>query len=409
MHEKKTINDLISLGVKNKRVLVRVDFNVPLDTKGEISDDTRIRASLPSIQKLLKAGAAVILISHMGRPKGKWVDSLTLAPCAKRLEELLNLPVKFDCIGPEVEEMARQLQPGEVLMLENLRFYPAEEHPSQDPHFAQQLASLADFFVNDAFATTHRAHSSTVEIVQYFPHATAVGDLVEKEIHYLGSMLKDPKHPFVAIIGGAKISTKIEVLKALVTKIDFLLIGGAMAWTFWKALGHEIGQSLFEAEYLKAAEEILKLYESHNIPLYLPVDALATSSLESDEPTYHCYTQNEGIPPGMIGADIGRETESSFADVIKRAKTIFWNGPMGIFEKPPFDGGTFEIAKAIADSSALSVVGGGDSVAALNALGLADKMTHISTGGGAVLEWIEQGNLPGIRVIDDALTGAFHH
>lgn len=401
MLDKLTLNQLTPEG---KKVLVRVDFNVPLNEKGEITDDTRIVASLPTIEHLLNQGASVILMSHLGRPKGNWVDKLTLAPCAKRLSQLLEKPVTMapDCIGPEVDSIVHEMQPGDIVLLENLRFYPAEEDPSFDTYFAEQLARLGDSYVNDAFGTAHRAHSSTVEIAHFFPDSAAAGYLMEKELHFLGEIVKNPNRPFYAIIGGAKISSKIKVLKALINKVDALFIGGAMAFTFLKALGAHVGNSLYEEEFVDLAQEIIDLCKMKGVDCLLPEDVVITPSLETSAEN-RSVSIEEGIPDGWMGVDIGKNTRDRFSQMIRKGKTVFWNGPMGVFEKPPFDQGTFAIANTLAEMDTISLVGGGDSIAALRKLGIADKMTHISTGGGASLEFIELGTLPGIEALSPQL------
>jgi phosphoglycerate kinase len=388
------------LPVSGRRVLMRVDFNVPLDDKGQISDDTRIRASLPSIQYLLNHDAALVLMSHLGRPKDKKVPGLSLKPCAERLSELLKRPVTIapDCIGPEVNALVSQLKPGELILLENLRFHRAEEHPEEDSSFAKELASLADCYVNDAFGTAHRAHSSTVKVPEYFPEQAAAGFLMEKEIQFLGQMLASPKKPFVAIIGGAKISSKLGVLKALLRKVDTLLIGGAMAYTFLKAQGISIGNSLHEEELLPQAKDILEESRRLNIKLVLPLDHVVATHL-AENATTKVVNNSLGIPEGFQGVDIGPKTIQLYAEALKEAKTVFWNGPLGIFEIKKFAAGTNAIAKILSELSAVTVVGGGDSIAALEAAHLTDKISHISTGGGASLEFIEYNTLPGINVL----------
>jgi len=395
---------LSDLNLKDKKVLMRVDFNVPLDKSGHITDDTRIKAALPSIEYVLKQGGSLILMSHLGRPKEKKTPEFSLKPCAKRLSELLGKTVIMapDCIGPEVVKLAKALKPREVMLLENLRFHKGEEHPEEDPSFAKQLAELGDIYVNDAFGTAHRAHSSTATIAQYFPHKAAAGFLMEKEIEFLGDTFNKPAHPFYAIIGGAKISSKIGVLKALISKVDGLLIGGAMAYTFFKAKGISVGNSLVEEDQIDIAKKLMEECRKKGVKLLLPVD-----NVVADKPVNGAKTQlvesSKGIPNGYQGVDIGPKTIQLFKDQLKDAALIFWNGPLGIFEQSDFAKGTLAIAEALAASKAITVVGGGDSVAAVQTLRLADKMTHISTGGGASLEYIEYGQLPGIEALSDRM------
>lgn len=401
MIKKLSIKDLV---VNGKKVLMRVDFNVPLDKDGKITDDTRIVASLPSINYVLDRGGSVILMSHLGRPKGKVVPQMSLAACAHRLSDLLGgarVIMAPDCIGPNVETLAKNLQPGEVMLLENLRFYPAEEKPELDPSFAKNLAKLGDFYVNDAFGTAHRAHSSTEAITQYFPGKSAAGLLMEKEIHFLGEMLAHPKKPFHALIGGAKISSKIGVIRSLISKVDALYIAGGMAYTFFKAQGINIGDSIHEDEFLQTAKDIIAECKSHGVALHLPQDIVIANQVSEDAEARSIAVTPQGIPEGFQGVDIGTKTIHAFTSELKQAKTIFWNGPVGVFEIPAFAKGTFAIAKAIAEIKATTVVGGGDSVAAIQKLGLGEKMSHLSTGGGASLEYLELGTLPGIEALSD--------
>lgn len=391
-----TVSDL---DVANKRVLVRVDFNVPQDKAGNITDDSRIVASLPTIKYIVKNKGKAILVSHLGRPKGV-TPEFTLAPCAKRLSELLQQPVQFasDCIGSNVQTQIAAMKPGDVLLLENVRFYPAEEKPESDPSFAEKLATLADLYINDAFGTAHRAHSSTTTVAKFFPGKAAAGYLLEKEINFLGEALSEPKRPFVAIVGGAKISTKIGVLKALCKKVDTLLIGGAMAYTFLKAEGISIGDSLVENEMLALAKEILH----SGCKIVLPRDVVAAKAFDAAS-EYKTFDIPGGIPDGYQGMDIGEKTIKEWADILSQAKTILWNGPVGVFEMQPFAKGTLAIAKAIASvKGAISIVGGGDSVAAIQEAKLADRFSHVSTGGGASLEYVEFGTLPGIEALSTA-------
>lgn len=399
MGKKLSIQDL---GLKNKKVLIRVDFNVPIEN-GQITDDTRIRASLPTIQYALDKGGAVILMSHLGRPKGgKPTSEYSLAPCAKRLGELLGKPVKMapDCVGAEVEKMAKDLKPGDILLLENLRFHKGEEHPEEEPNFTESLARLGDVYINDAFGTAHRAHASTALITQFFPGKTAAGFLMEKEMQYLGTALLNPTRPFYAILGGAKISTKFKVIEALMRKADALLIGGAMAYTFFKAEKIPIGNSLHEDEFLSVARQLLDVGSQGRCRLMLPVDLVVARKIDENAEK-RVINVKEGIPDGFEGVDIGPDTVELYANELKKAATVFWNGPLGVFECPPFAKGTDAIAHVLAQLDATTIIGGGDSVAAIEKTGLTDKISHISTGGGASLEYIEFGQLPGIEALSD--------
>ena len=390
MFNKKTVEDI---DVKGKKVLVRVDFNVPIK-EGVVGDDTRMRAALPTIHYLLDHGAAVILFSHLGRPKGGPDPKFSMKPVADHLAELMGKGVAFapDCVGPEAEKAASALKPGEVLVLENTRFHPEEE--KNDPALAKQMASLADVFVNDAFGSAHRAHASTEGVTHYLP--AVAGFLLEKEIKYLGQAIADPKHPFVAILGGAKISDKIGVIKNLLTKADSILIGGGMANTFFKAQGYPVADSLVEDDALVTAQDLLK---EGGQKLRLPVDVVLGDRFDADAAT---KVMSVGpIPAGWRILDIGPETIKSYSKVVEGAGMVVWNGPMGVFEFPHFAKGTFEIARAVAASKAISIVGGGDSVAAVQQSGLADKITHISTGGGASLEMLEGLELPGVASLLD--------
>ena len=387
---KRSVRDL---DVGDTRVLVRVDFNVPVKD-GEVTDDTRIRRALPTIRHLLSEGARPILISHLGRPKGEPDPKYGMDPVAARLEELLGEPVmKLDAaVGPEVEEALDDWDGRGVVLLENSRFYPGET--KNDPEFADQLAALADLYVNDAFGAAHRAHATTVGVAERLP--AAAGLLMEEEIDYLDKVLKDPERPFVAILGGAKVSDKLGVIESLLGTGDSLLVGGAMCFTFFKALGHEIGDSLVEDDYLVEAK---RLMDEAGDRLVLPVDVVVADAMEEGAESETVPV--DGIPPGKMGLDIGPETVSLFEDRISDADTIFWNGPMGVFEIDAFAKGTEGVARSVAESDATSVVGGGDSVAAVNKLGLEDRMSHISTGGGASLEYVEGKELPGIAVLPD--------
>jgi phosphoglycerate kinase len=390
MFNKKTVRDI---DVSGKKVLVRVDFNVPIKD-GKVTDDTRIRAALPTIEYLLQHGAAVILFSHLGRPKGGPDPKYSMKPVADYLVGLVSAPVKFaeEAAGPKAEAAAKDLKPGEILVLENTRFFPLEE--KNDPALAKQFASLADVYVMDAFGSAHRAHSSTEGVTKYLPGVA--GFLMEKEIQYLGQAISDPKHPFVAILGGAKISDKIGVIRNLLTKADAILIGGGMANTFFKAQGYPMADSLVEDEVLDLARELLK---EGGTKIRLPVDVVIATSTE---PGAEMKTMPVGpIPDGWRALDIGPETVEHFGKVIKGAKTVVWNGPMGFFENPTFAKGTFGVAQALADSQATTIVGGGDSAAAIQQSGLADKITHISTGGGASLEMLEGITLPGVAALQD--------
>lgn len=390
MFNKKTVRDI---DVKGKRVFVRVDFNVPIKD-GVVGDDTRIKAALPTIQYLLDHGAAVILASHLGRPKGGPDPKFSLKPVADHLSKLMGNPVAFaeDCIGPAAEKAAKALKPGEVLLLENTRFHPEEE--KNDEGMSKKLALLADIYVNDAFGSAHRAHASTAGIAAFLP--AVAGFLLEKEIKYLGQAVEDPKRPFVAILGGAKISDKIGVIRNLLNKADAVLIGGGMANTFFKAQGYPVADSLVEDEALDTARELLA---SGTTKLRLPVDVVLGDKFEAEAAKKIIPTGP--IPDGWRILDIGPATVKSYAKVIHGAGTVVWNGPMGVFEFPAFADGTFGIARAVAESGAISIIGGGESVAAINQSGLADKITHISTGGGASLEMLEGLELPGVAALLD--------
>ncbi|AOQ22767.1 phosphoglycerate kinase [Neomoorella thermoacetica] len=387
---------LKDLELNNKRVLVRVDFNVPLEA-GRVTDNTRIRAALPTIEYLLDHGARVILMSHLGRPKGKVKEELRLDPVARELESLLGRPVHKvnDCVGPEVEAAAAALKPGEVLLLENLRFHPEEE--KNDPGFARQLASLADVYVNDAFGAAHRAHASTEGVAHYLP--AAAGFLLQKEIETLGKALADPERPFVAIIGGAKVSDKISVIRNLLTKVDTLIIGGGMANTFLKAQGYAMGKSLVEEDQVPLAQELIQLAAQKGVKMLLPRDLVVAQEFKADAP--HQVVAVNAVPDGWMALDIGPETARAYAGALEGARTVVWNGPMGVFEMEAFAHGTEAVARAVAAVDGMTIVGGGDSVAAVEKMGVAGKIGHISTGGGASLEFLEGKALPGVVALTE--------
>ncbi len=392
---KKTIEDI---DVAGKKVLARCDFNVPLKD-GEITNDKRIVAALPTIKYLMEHGAKVILCSHLGRPKGEYKPEFSLAPVAKRLSEYLGVEVKLaedpEVVGENAKKMAAELKDGEVMLLENVR-YRAEETKNEE-NFSKELASLADIFVNDAFGTAHRAHCSTTGVASYLP--AVCGYLIQKEIKFMGGALADPKRPLVAILGGAKVSDKIGVIENLIDKCDTIIIGGGMAYTFMKYLGHSIGTSLLEADWVEKAGEMMKKAEDKGVKFLIPVDNKVGK--EYDENTEAQVVNSDEIPDGWMGLDIGPKTQEMFSDAIKGAGTVIWNGPMGVSEWENFAAGTISVAKAVADSGAISIIGGGDSVAAVTKLGFADKMSHISTGGGASLEFLEGKDLPGICALQD--------
>ena len=392
---KKTVKDV---DVRSKRVLVRVDYNVPLDANGNVSDDKRITASLPTINYLLEQGARIILCSHLGRPKGEVKKEFSLAPVAKRLKELLpNVNIYFasDCIGEEAQQKAAALKDGEILLLENLRFHKEEE--KNDPEFAKKLASLAEIYVSDAFGTVHRAHASTAGVAAYLP--AVAGFLIGKELSIMGGALENPERPFVAILGGAKVADKIGVITNLLNKCDTLLIGGGMAYTFFKAMGYEIGDSLLDAESIDLAKQLMETAKEKGVKLLLPVDTVVAKAFAAD--AEHMTVAANAIPAGWQGLDIGEKTRELFAAEIKNAKTVIWNGPMGVFEFPAFAKGTEAVAKACAECGGTTIIGGGDSASAVKKLGYADKMTHISTGGGASLEFLEGKVLPGVAALND--------
>lgn len=391
---KTTIEDL---NVKGKKVLLRVDLNVPLNENLVVTDNTRILAALPSIQYLLAQGAKVILISHLGRPKGKRTENLSLRPVAEALEKSLNQHVVFcpDILGSVVQSAISCLKYGECVLLENLRFYPEEE--KNDLRFSRELASIADLYVNDAFGTAHRAHASTEGIAKYFDQA-ACGFLMGKELDYLSNLLQPPDSPFCAIIGGAKVSDKIGVVMRLLDLVDDILIGGGMSYTFLKVQGHSIGDSIDDIEHADLARQALEKAEKLGKTIHLPIDHVVAEKFSNDVP---CKVVDMNIPDGYMALDIGPKTIERFLSVIEKAKTTFWNGPMGVFEMKNFQKGTFTIAKGLAENQGVTVIGGGDSVAAINLTGLSDQISHISTGGGASLEFLEGKILPGVKVLKD--------
>lgn len=396
IYNKKSIQDL---DVTGKRVLVRVDFNVPLKD-GIITDESRITGALPTIRYLMKQGAKVILCSHLGKPKGDNLAAFSLAPVAKRLSEHLGIPVGFpdemEVVGPKAQAAVAAMAPGDVILLENTRF--RSEETKNGEAFSKDLASIADLYVNDAFGSAHRAHSSTVGVTN-FVEAAVCGYLIEKELKYLGAAVGNPERPLVAILGGAKVSDKIEVIRNLLEKVDALIIGGGMAYTFLKAQGHDIGNSLLEADKMEYALEMIEKAKAKGVELLLPVDHVYADAFSAD--AVPLLSSDAEIPDGFMGLDIGPKTVEAFKRVISGAKTVVWNGPMGVFEFQSFATGTFEVANALAESSAITVIGGGDSAAAVNQLGFGDKMTHISTGGGASLEFLEGKELPGIAALND--------
>ncbi|MCL4704833.1 phosphoglycerate kinase [bacterium] len=402
--DKLTIDDI---DLKEKRVLVRVDFNVPLDN-GTVTDDTRIRAALPTIKKLQQANAKIVLMSHLGRPKGGPDSKYSLMPAANRLTQLLgkNVEMAPDCVGGDVEAMVNKMAPGEILMLENVRFHPEEE--KNDPNFAKQLAALGEVYVNDAFGSAHRAHASTEGIAKILKTASVAGYLMKAELTALGKMLGDAPRPYVAILGGAKVSDKIEVIHTIITKVSHLLIGGGMAYTFLKAQGREIGNSLLETDKLAVAQNVMRVAEYSNprkpVKLELPSDHVIASGIDGADAVPHALID---IPAGKLAGDIGSQTLERFRTLILQAKTILWNGPMGVFERAAFAAGTMGVAQAVAEATskgAFSVVGGGDSVAALSKSGLTDKISHVSTGGGASLEFLGGKDLPGVVALTKAPT-----
>ncbi|MBN2013354.1 phosphoglycerate kinase [candidate division KSB1 bacterium] len=395
---KLTIDDL---SLKGKRVLMRVDFNVPLNDKLEVTDDNRIQAALPSIKKIINSGGKAILMSHLGRPKGKVDEAYRMAPAAKQLAKLLgkNVLILKDCVGKEVEQAIANMKDGDVAMLENLRFHEGET--KNDPEFAKQLSALGDIYVNDAFGTAHRAHASTEGVTKFFKQSAA-GYLIQKELQYLGGAIDNPKHPFVAILGGAKISGKIDVIENLLDKVDSILIGGGMAYTFFKAQGLSIGKSLLEEDKIELAKDVLQKAAAKKVNFVLPVDNIIAQEISDTAETK--VTNDANVPDGWLGVDIGPKTLAKFQDILKAAKTIVWNGPMGVFETDQFAKGTMSIGELLADvtdKGAISVIGGGDSAAAVAKAGLKDRITHVSTGGGASLEFLGGIQLPGIVALSD--------
>jgi len=394
-YQKKTIQDI---DVSGKRILLRCDFNVPLDKKtGEITSDKRIVASLPTIRYLLDQGASIVCCSHLGRPKGEWLPELSLAPVARRLGELLGMPVQMakDVIGEDAKAKAKALKPGEIMLLENLRYH--KEETKNDPGFAKELAGMADVFVSDAFGTVHRAHASTAGVAAYLPAVS--GLLVARELELLGGALDEPARPFVAILGGAKVSDKLGVIQNLLEKADVLLIGGGMSYTFNKAQGGKIGKSLCEEDKIDYAGEMLRRAKEKGVKLLIPTDALAAAEFSADAAPHSCSADE--IPDEQMGMDIGPETMVAFVREIEGAGTVVWNGPMGVFEFPAFAQGTRAIAEAMAQAEAVTIVGGGDSAAAAAQFGLSEQMTHVSTGGGASLEFLEGKELPGVACLED--------
>ena len=390
------LNTIREADLSNKRVLIRVDFNVPLK-EGKVTDATRIVAALPTINYILsQPGTSLVVMSHFGRPKGKKNPDFSMIPVGKKFEELLGRPVKVasDVIGEEVRKEVEALKPGEVLLLENCRFYPDEE--ANNPEFAKELASFGDIYVNDAFGTAHRAHASTEGVAHYLP--AYAGFLIEKEVKFMAPLLENPEKPFVAIIGGSKVSSKISVLESLVKTCDAIVIGGGMAYTFLKVQGHQIGKSLVEDDYLDTAKNFLAAAEKKGVKVILPVDHVCAA--EFSEEAKPVAVDSIDIPADLMGMDIGPKTTAAIVDALKSAKSVVWNGPMGVFEFASFAKGTEAVAKALAASSATTVVGGGDSVAAINKFGLADKISHVSTGGGASLEFLEGKVLPGIKALE---------
>jgi len=394
---KKSLSDIPKSDLQNKKVLVRVDFNVPLDEHQNITDDSRIQAALPTINYLTDAGAKVVLCSHLGRPKGEVKDEFRLTPVAERLQELTGVSVTktTDCIGDGVKQVVDGIPGGEIVLLENVRFY--KEETNNDESFSKELADDNDLYVNDAFGTAHRAHASTEGVTKYLPGVA--GFLIRKELDFLGGALEEPKRPFMAVIGGAKVSSKISVLRNLIPKVDTLIIGGGMAYTFFKAMGYEVGNSILEPDFVEEARIIMAEAQAQNTELLLPTDTIIADDFSNDANT-NVVPSNQ-IPAGWEGLDVGPETASAWAEKVKTAATVVWNGPVGAFEMEAFSKGTRAIAEALAESKAITIIGGGDSAAAIKKFGLTGKMSHISTGGGASLEFLEGKALPGIVALQD--------
>lgn len=399
MRFEKSFKTLNTLHLKNKKVIVRVDFNVPIDSDGSILDDSRMMAALPTIRYIIESGASCILMSHLGRPGGRYVSGLSLNPISSHLGEILGQPIHFASaeFGTSTKKLADRLKPGEVLLLENIRFHPGEENPESHPEFIDFLFDLADIYISDAFATLHRKHASTYYLPQRY-ETKGAGFLVEKEILVLENLLGQAEPPFYAIIGGAKVSTKIGVLESLLDRIDGLIITGAMAYTFLSALGYKVGNSLVDHPHIDTARSLIKKCKQKSINLHLPDDIIVTQTL-SDEAETAIVSIEEGIEDGYLGADIGPRTITELQQILEKAKTIFWNGPFGVFELKAFQHGTLEMARYLADSKAMTIVGGGDTAAAAHLVPKWEKFTHISTGGGATLEFIEQGTLPGLDAL----------
>lgn len=393
---------LKDLSLQGKRVLMRVDFNVPLTKEKKVSDPSRILAALPSIRYIQEQGASLVLMSHLGRPESAHQEKYSLAPCAEYLSSLIGQEVLLapDCIGEASLKLARKLKAGDILLLENLRFHPEEEHPKKNPLFAKELASFGDVYIDDAFGAAHRDHSSITTITEYFKNTSAMGFLMEKEVSILADILQHPKKPFYAILGGSKVDSKIGVIRSLIKKADALFIGGGMAFSFLKEMGVAIGNSLNDPAQSQVVAELIQFAKESKVPLHLPIDAIITKKIEQDEPS-KTISLDKGIPEGWIGVDLGPKTIKLWEERLVEAKTILWNGPLGVFEIPSFGEGTSKIANALSKIKATTVIGGGDSVAAIRQLHLEKSFTHLSTGGGATLEFIEYGSLPGIDALSN--------